>query len=299
MMEIQQVRAFLAVAEELHFGRAAERLGVLQPPLSRTIRALEDDLGVSLFQRTTRNVRLSPEGEALVEPARKMLEYQSLAVDSVQRAATGETGRIAFGFARSSSRTLVANLVTASRRQNPGIVFSLESNVFAEEGLSRLVDGTLDLALVRWSKQPPGVTGRAVMIERLCVALPDGHRLAGRSSIRVEDLADEDFITLPAHPSSSLRESTMRLCHDAGFTPRQAQTAPDTQTIGALVAAGLGVSITFDSVSANTREVGTVAVPLDIPQDPSTLYLAHRSDHGKPSLDAVLALAEEVLPTVE
>ncbi|WP_092104384.1 LysR family transcriptional regulator [Brevibacterium sandarakinum] len=299
MMEIQQVRAFLAVAEELHFGRAAERLGVLQPPLSRTIRALEDDLGVSLFQRTTRNVRLSPEGEALVEPARKMLEYQSLAVDSVQRAASGETGRISFGFARSSSRSLVASLVTASRERSPGIVFSLESNVFAEEGLSRLVDGTLDLALVRWSKQPPGVTGRAVMIERLCVALPDGHRLAGRSSIRVEDLADEDFITLPAHPSSTLRENTMRLCHDAGFTPRQAQTAPDTQTIGALVAAGLGVSITFDSVSANTREVGTVAVPLDIPQDPSTLYLAHRSDHGKPSLDAVLALAEEVLPTVE
>ncbi|SDS19270.1 DNA-binding transcriptional regulator, LysR family [Brevibacterium sandarakinum] len=298
-MEIQQVRAFLAVAEELHFGRAAERLGVLQPPLSRTIRALEDDLGVSLFQRTTRNVRLSPEGEALVEPARKMLEYQSLAVDSVQRAASGETGRISFGFARSSSRSLVASLVTASRERSPGIVFSLESNVFAEEGLSRLVDGTLDLALVRWSKQPPGVTGRAVMIERLCVALPDGHRLAGRSSIRVEDLADEDFITLPAHPSSTLRENTMRLCHDAGFTPRQAQTAPDTQTIGALVAAGLGVSITFDSVSANTREVGTVAVPLDIPQDPSTLYLAHRSDHGKPSLDAVLALAEEVLPTVE
>ena len=109
MMEIQQVRAFLAVAEELHFGRAAERLGVLQPPLSRTIRALEDELGVSLFQRTTRNVKLSPEGEALIEPARKMLEYQSLAVDSVQRAASGETGRISFGFARSSSRALAAS----------------------------------------------------------------------------------------------------------------------------------------------------------------------------------------------
>lgn len=298
MMEIQQVRAFLTVAEELHFGRAAERLGVLQPPLSRTIRALEDDLGVTLFQRTTRNVKLSPAGEALVEPARKMLEYQSLALDSVQRAATGETGRISFGFARSSSRTLAAGLVTASRRLNPGIVFSLESNVFAEEGLARLIDGTLDLALVRWDRQPPGMTGRPVMIERLCAALPEDHRLARRSSIRVEDLADEDFITLPEHPSSTLRENSMRLCHDAGFTPRLAQAAPDSQTIGALVASGLGVSITFDSVSANTREAGTVAVPLDIPQDPSTLYLAHLSDHAKPSLEAVLALAEEVLPTV-
>ena len=297
-MEIQQVRAFLAVAEELHFGRAAERLGVLQPPLSRTIRALEDDLGVSLFQRTTRNVRLSPAGEALIDPAQKMLEFQSLAVDSVQRAATGETGRISFGFARSSSRTLAAALVTASQRRNPGIVFSLESNVFAEEGISRIIDGTLDLALVRWDKQPPGVTGRAVMIERLCAALPENHRLASRSSIRVDELAEEDFITLPAHPSSALRENTMRLCHAAGFSPRLAQEAPDSQTIGALVAAGLGISITFDSVSANTREAGTVAVPLDVAQEPSTLYLAHQTDHGKVALDVVIALAEEVLPTV-
>ena len=115
-----------------------------------------------------------------------MIEFQSLAVDSVQRAASGETGRISFGFARSSSRTLAASLVTVSRRQNPGIVFSLESNVFAEEGLARLVDGTLDLALVRWDKQPPEVTGRTVMIERLCAALPEDHRLAARSSLRVD-----------------------------------------------------------------------------------------------------------------
>lgn len=298
-MEIQQVRSFLAVAEELHFGRAAERLGVLQPPLSRTIRALEDDLGVSLFQRTTRNVRLTPAGEALIEPARKMVEYQSLAIDSVQRASTGETGRIGFGFARSSSRTLAAALVATSSRTNPGITFGLESNVFAEEGLTRLVDGTLDLALVRWDKRPPGVTGRPVMVERLCAAVPEGHRLAGRASVRVEELAEEDFITLPAHPSSTLRENTLRLCADAGFAPRLAQAAPDSQTIGALVAAGMGISITFDSVSANTREAGTIAVPLDIEQEPSTLYLAHLSEHPKPALDAVLALAEEVLPTVE
>lgn len=297
-MEIQQARAFLVVAEELHFGRAAERLGVLQPPLSRTIRSLEDSLGVSLFHRTTRSVRLTPAGEALVEPARKMLEIQHLAVDSVQRAATGETGRLSFGFARSSSRALAATLVAASRGAHPGITFGLESNVFAEEGLERLVDGSLDLALVRWAQQPPGVTGRAVMIERLCAALPEGHRLAGRSSIRVEELAEEDFITLPAHPSSTLRENTMRLCREAGFSPRVAQIAPDSQTIGALIAAGLGISITFDSVSANAREAGTVAVPLDIADEPSILYLAHLSDHGKASLGAVLTLAEAVLPTV-
>ncbi|MGO2860861.1 MAG: LysR substrate-binding domain-containing protein [Brevibacterium sp.] len=297
-MEIQQARAFLVVAEELHFGRAAERLGVLQPPLSRTIRSLEDNLGASLFQRTTRSVRLTPAGEALVEPARQMLEIQNLAVDSVRRAAAGEAGRLSFGFARSSSRALAARLVAASQEAHPGITFGLESNVFAEEGLDRLIDGSLDLALVRWATQPPGVIGRPVMVERLCASLPRGHRLAGRSSIRVDELAEDDFVTLPQHPGSTLRENTMRLCREAGFSPRVAQIAPDSQTIGALVAAGVGISITFDSVSANTRELGTVAVPLDISDAPSVLYLAHPVDHGKASLDAVLTLAEAVLPTV-
>lgn len=273
-MEIQQARAFLVVTEELHFGRAAERLGVLQPPLSRTIRSLEDSLGASLFQRTTRSVRLTPAGRALVEPARQMLEIQSLAVDSVRRAASGETGRLSFGFARSSSRALAATLVAASQEAHPGITFGLESNVLAEEGLDRLLEGSLDLALVRWATQPPGVAGRPVMIERLCASLPEGHRLVGRSSIRVDELADEDFITLPEHPESG------------------------EQTIGALVAAGVGISITFDSVSANTRELGTVAVPLNIADEPSVLCLAHPVDHGKASLDAVLTLAEAVLPKV-
>ena len=298
-MEIQQVKAFLAVAEELHFGRAAERLGMLQPPLSRTIRALEDHLGVDLFRRTTRNVALTAAGEALVEPARKMIEYRTLAAEAVRRAADGQTGHIEFGFAHSSSRRLAAALVTASAAHRPGVSFGLHSDVYAEEGITRLVDGSLDLALVRWAKQPPGVTGRPVMVERLSAALPVGHRLAGRASVRVDELADEDFIALPEHPSSTLREATLRLCHEAGFAPRVVQSAPDSQTIGALVAAGLGISITFDSVSAATREVGTVAVPLDIPEEPTMLYLAHRTDHGKASVEAVLTLAEVVLPTVE
>lgn len=297
-MEIPQIRAFLAVAEELHFGRAAERLGVLQPPLSRTIRTLEDSLGASLFQRTTRNVRLTPAGEALIEPARVMLDLQERTRDSVRRASVGETGRLSFGFARASSRTLAAGLVAASSQQKPGITFGLESDVYAEEGIARLLDGTLDLALVRWAQPPPGVTGRAVMVERLSAALPEGHRLAGRESVRVAELADEDFIALPAHPSSTLRESTVRLCHEAGFTPRIVQDAPDSQTIGALIAAGVGISVTFDSVSANTREAGTVAVPLEVPEESTRLYLAHRDDHGKASLDAVLTLAEAVLPAV-
>ena len=145
-MELQQIRAFVAVAEELHFGRAAERLGMAQPPLSRTIRSLETELGASLFQRTTRSVSLSPAGQALLEPAKHMLTTQQAAVESVHRSSSGEVGRVRFGYSHPSSRDLAATLVAASHERNPGITFHLESTVYADEGLERIMDGTLDLA---------------------------------------------------------------------------------------------------------------------------------------------------------
>ena len=298
-VEIQQARAFIVVAEELHFGRAAERLGMGQSPLSRMIRQLEDELGASLFHRTTRNVKLSPAGQALFEPARQMIDLQRIAVDSVARATAGQVGHLSLGFARASSRGLAAELVAASFRDNPGITFNLESNVFADEGLSRLADGSLDLALVRWTQQPPAITGRPVLIERPVVSLPATHRLAKRSSVRVEELGQEDFMTLPANPNSTLREMTIRLCHAAGFTPRVVLELPDSQTISALIAAGMGITITFDSVAATMREPGTVAIPLEAAGESSTVYLAHATDHRNASLAAVLELAEAIIPTAK
>lgn len=295
-MEMHQIRAFVAVAEELHFGRAAERLGMAQPPLSRTIRALEAELGAALFQRTTRTVSLSPAGVALLEPAKHMLATQRAAIDSVRRSSSGEIGRVRFGYSHPSSRRLAAALVVASRRQNPGISFHLESSIYADEGLHRIMDGTLDLALVRWRKRSPLIAGRPVQIERPSVAVPSGHRLARRKTVKVAELADEDFVFLPAHPSSNLRETAMRLCLDAGFSPRIVQEAPDSQSIGALVGAGLGVTITYDSVIGSYDD-GVVGIPLDAPHEVTQLYLAYRLDHQDAALDAVLDSAEAVLPT--
>ena len=296
-MELQQIRAFVAVAEELHFGRAAERLGMAQPPLSRTIRALEAELGTSLFQRTTRSVSLSPAGNALLEPAKHMLATQQAAVEAVHRSSSGQAGHVRFGYAHPSSRDLAAALVTASHERNPGIVFQLESTVYADEGLERIMDGSLDLALVRWHQRPPLIDGRPVAIERPCVAMPKSHRLAGRRSVNVEELADESFILLPARPNSNLRETAVRLCLDAGFNPRVIQEAPDSQSISALVAAGMGVTITFDSVAAG-YDSRISAVPLNAPNETTRLYLAHRLDHQDAALEIVLDLAEAVLPTV-
>ncbi|MCQ9368025.1 LysR substrate-binding domain-containing protein [Brevibacterium sp. 50QC2O2] len=297
-MEVQQARAFLTVAQELHFGRAAERLGMAQPLLSRTIRALEEDLGCSLFARTTRSVALTSTGYALLDPARRLLDDEREAREVVRRATSGQAGFVRFGFSNVSSKSLAARLVAQVRLRYPGIEFELHSTVFAEEGVAELISGGLDLALVRWAAQPPGVSGRPVLVEHPAVALPTGHRLAGRKSLRIAELADEDFVMLPAHPNSSLRETALRLCLKAGFSPHVVQEAPDSQTVTALVSAGLGVTITSDSVVTGSREPDMVTVPIDDESEANLLYLAHPRERVEPALATVLDVAAEVLPTL-
>lgn len=297
-MEINQIRAFLAVADELHFGRAAESLGIAQPPLSRTIRQLETELGTTLFHRTTRSVSLTPTGYALVEPARAVLASARTAEESIRLASAGEIGHVTLGFSGASSNRLVARLTREALRRQPGLTLHLESTTFADEGLTRLLDGSLDLALVRWRAAPPGITGRAVMVERPIVALSSEHRLAGRTSVSMDDLRDEDFVMLPERPASHVRERAVQWCLEAGFTPRVVQTAPDSLTIGALVAAGIGLTITYDSVTSAITDPDIVTIPLDVRDAHIPVYLAHRTDAVSPALAQVLAAAEDALPTV-
>lgn len=298
-MDVQQARAFVAVARELHFGRAAESLGIAQPPLSRAIKALEHELGAPLFQRTTRTVSLTAAGRALLEPARQLIESERAARDAVHRAVTGQAGLIRFGFSTTSSKSLAARLVAAVRREHPGIEFELHTSVYAEEGIAALVAGDLDLALVRFATPPAGITGRPVLMEHPAVGLPAGHRLAARTRISVSELAGEDFVMLPAHPSSSLRETTLRLCLRAGFTPNIVQEAPDSQTVTALVSAGLGVTITSDSVATATSDSGMVSVPVDDDTERNLLFLAHSHGKVQPTLATVLDTASIVLPTLD
>lgn len=296
-MELQQVRAFLAVAEELHFGRAAERLGIAQPPLSRAIRQFEHELGTELFHRTTRQVALAPAGTALLGPARALLTAAETAEQSVQMASAGDIGRVRLGLGTLSSHRVASRMVAATHRRKPGITVEMESNVYSEEAIARLHDGSLDLALVRWQAQPPGVIGRPVIIERPMVAVHADHRLAGRSSVTVDELRDEAFILLPADPGSTMRDLTLQWCYAAGFTPRVVQEAPDTQLVGALVSAEMGITITYDSVMANIHDPDLVAVPLTVEHDPITVYLAHREGELEPALREVVAATEAAVPT--
>ena len=212
-------------------------------------------------------------------------------------ASAGDVGRVRLGLGTLSSHRVASRLVAEAHRRKPGITVELESNVYTEEGIARLRDGTLDLALVRWQTQPPGISGRPALYERPMVAVHAEHRLAGRSSVTIDELRDESFILLPADPGSTMRDLTLQWCYEAGFAPHIVQEAPDTQLVSALVAAEMGITITYDSVMAHIHDPHLVAVPLAIEHDPIVVYLAHRAGEPAPALREVLAAAAAAVPT--
>ncbi|MEN0139821.1 MAG: LysR family transcriptional regulator [Rhodococcus sp. (in: high G+C Gram-positive bacteria)] len=296
-MEISQITAFLAVAEELHFGRAAQRLHSAQPPLSRTIRQLEKQLGATLFDRNTRNVRLTSAGEALLGPAREILDACRLAEIAVAAAGRGQVGRVRIGFSGVSSHLLIGRWAKLVRHTHPGIEFVLYSSAFASEALNKLLDGTLDIGLGRWIFTPPGIASRVILNEDFVVAVPADHPLAVRDGVRIAELATEPWVALPADPGSALRDSLQRAAHDAGFTPRIVQSAPDSMALMALVSAEVGCALTVSSVVENVNNPDVVFLPLV--GGPSTLQLriAWRADDDSAALREVLRLSEEALPT--
>ncbi|GAA2312152.1 LysR substrate-binding domain-containing protein [Streptomyces kunmingensis] len=295
-MELRHLTGFVAVAEELHFGRAAERLHIAQSPLSQQIRLLERDLGVRLFERTTRTVRLTPAGQALVEPARRLLADASAVRRTVRAAHLGEAGRVTVGFAGASSYSALPLLTRAVTSRLPGIELVLEGRTYTGEALRRIIDGTLDIGFVALPVRR-GITARVVRMERLVLALPDSHPLAGRPGVPVSELADEPIVTFPLSRESAVREAMVQACHDAGFAPRIAQEAPDSYTMLALVGAGVGVAVVVESARDIHLE-HVVFRPLtgdEVPVLP--MALAWRTGDRSAALEAVLRVAEEVLPT--
>ena len=296
-MEIQQIRAFLAVADELHFGRAAQKLHMAQPPLSRAIQRLEHELKAPLFVRNTRTVRLTPEGEALLVPARDILEACRRSAVAVASVGKGETGRVRVAFAGVSSHVMVGKLAKRVRETHPGIEFQLSSSNFALPAMDRVMRGAMEVGLGRWNFIPAALESRTVANERLVVVVNESHRLSGWDSLLMADLAGEPFVTLPEHPGAILHDYLRRLSSAAGYAPNVVQVAPDSQTLMALVAADIGVALTVSSVPENFSHPGVVFLPLADPADIIQLRLVWRKDNASPALREVLRLSESVLPS--
>lgn len=297
-VELRHLTGFVAVAEELHFGRAAERLHMAQSPLSQQIRLLERDLGVRLFDRTTRSVRLTPAGRALLEPARHLLAEASAVRRTVQAAHLGEVGRVTVGFAGASSYAALPVLTRAVTSELPGIELALVGQTYTGEALGRIAEGSLDLGFVALPVRR-GVSARLVRRERLVLAVPDSHPLADRTEVAFAELEREPFVTFPVARGSAVREATVQACHDAGFAPRIVQEAPDSYNLLALVGAGVGVAVVVESARSIHLEhvVFRRLAGDDVPVLP--IALGWRTGNHSAALQAVLRVAERVLPTPE
>jgi DNA-binding transcriptional LysR family regulator len=296
-MDARDLKVFLAVAEELHFGRAAERLHTAQPPVSRTIRRLETELGVALFRRDTRNVELTNAGTALLEPAREILEGLRRASLIVRAADRGESGLVRMAYAGASTQVMVGRLARAAREHLPGIVLELMSQNFAEPAMSRVMRGEVDIALGRWDHLPAGVDSRLLAIERLVLAVPSHHALADRESTSIGDFASDPFITLTPHPGSVLGDRFRRLCHAAGFEPNVVQVVPDTWTALSVVGAGVGCAVTVSTVVRNFTDPSVRFIEIVDDIDPVELRMAWLEKRENPAVRAVIELSKTVLPT--
>lgn len=295
-MDIQHFKVFLAVSEELHFGRAAERLYMAQPPVSRSIRQLEKDLGVELFVRNTRNVRLTAAGAALQRSAREILETVHHARQDVLDAAHGKLGRISIAYAGASTHLLVGVLARELRRAHEGIEVQLQSQQFAQPALSRVIHGEVDISLGRWDLLPDNVESRVILEEDLVVAVPASHRLAGKEKVSIGEFEKEPFVALPPHDGSVLGTRLRSLSFGAGFEADIVQRAPDSWTAMALVGAEVGCSLTVSSVAENLSNPHIKFLRLKEAYEPIQLRMAWQLNSANPALDPVLELAQQVWP---
>lgn len=290
-MDVNRARAFLAVAEELHFGRAAERLHVAQPPLSRMIRALEQELGAELFVRSPRHVALTPVGEALVEPARELIMQSERIVHLVQQVQQGEVGRVRLGFAGASVNSIVSRLVRAVRQERPGLTVALQGAQLSQPGLERLRSGDLDAVVGRWDVLPEGVDSCVIAREQLVLALPEKHPLVGQVAIRATDVAREQWVVLPGGGGATLSARLGELSRRGKFVPRIVETAADSPTQLLMVDAGTGIALTFSGVSENVPVHSVEFRPIEPSLGDVEVQLAWRRDGITPALQALIDVA--------
>lgn len=241
-IELRHFRYFLAVAETLHFSQAAERLGMAQPPLSQQIQRLEKLLGHSLFDRTTRGVKLTLAGQLLAERARSTLEKVQDDLTQVRRLGRGEEGTLTVGFSGSVMFTNLPAAIESYRRSYPKVELRLREMATSAQ-IAALLEGTIDLAFLRDGDPTEGVQMSTLLKERYVAVLPESHVLARKRSLRVRDLQGEPFILFARRMGPLAFDRTMACCQRNGFRPNIVQDAPQWPTLVRLVAAGLGVSL--------------------------------------------------------
>lgn len=298
MLQLNQVQCFVELARELHFGRAAERLNMTQPPLSRAIQQLEWELGVILFERRQNAVSLTAAGRAFLPKAVHLLDLSEAMTSVARRSATGGAAAIALiGYVPSAGFDFLPRVMAAVSRELPGIEMILHE-MSTPEALAALHAGRLDLAVVRAPAQFEGLQVRRVVQEPVVAAIPQSHPLAAKSCLAIGDLHEQPFIMYSPGQGGYFYELTTAAFHTAGISPRCVQQVQKTHTILSLVGSGLGLALLPQATSA-AGFAGVAFRPVDLPAPiVSELYLAWPAS-GRSSAHHLEQLRELILDLPE
>jgi DNA-binding transcriptional LysR family regulator len=291
-MELRHMEAFIVVAEELNFRRAAERLHIAQPPLSQQIKRLERDVGTILLHRTTRHVALTPAGEAFLQGARRAVQAAHAAPHAAREVAAGKSGFVRLGFSGPTSYEVLVLVNKKYRERRPDVRLDIVGPVYGGELIERLGRDEIDAGLVRLPVPGSRIAVQEITRHAMAAALPTDHPLAGHAQVGLPELRDEPMISLLANRGAGL----LTVIHSAflahGFSPNIVQEAPDTHTIMSLVGAGVGIGL-IPASAAHIKLPGVILVPVpDIP--PIPLALAWREGDTNPALQALI----DLLPAV-
>lgn len=291
-MELRHLRYFVTVAEELHFGRAAERLHIAQPPLSQQIRQLEAELGFELFHRTKRNVQLTDAGQVFLGEVQQIMQQLQQAIQLGQQTSRGELGQLIVGFVSSAAYNILPNILRCFRHQIPGVSLELHE-LTTDQQLEWLRSGRMDVGFIRPPVAEDTLIWETVFQESLMVALPETHHLANQTEVNLSVLAHEPFILFPRVLAPGLYDLIISLCQESGFSPHIAQEAIQMQTIISLVAADMGVAIAPASLQ-NLQRTGVVYQQIHPPTPKVTIAMIWRKHETSPSIQKFLQIVRQV-----
>jgi DNA-binding transcriptional LysR family regulator len=290
-MELRHLRYFVAVAEELHFGRAAARLHIAQPALSQQIQKLERELGVMLLFRTKRQVALTDAGAVFLAEARRTLDSALRAMALCRRAAAGKMGSLRVGYVDWAVYLRLPQIIRAFREGHPSVDLGIEE-MHVQVQREALARGDLDLGFFAVAGDDSEFESELLAAEPLLVGLAESHPLASRKSVPLDALASEPWVLMQRSLKTQLVELVLATCAGAGFVPKVVQEAGQVNTVAALVSAGLGVTLLPRTVAMRPRE-HFVARPLS---GEAPIHRLHAVWKGKlsPTADRFLALAREI-----
>jgi DNA-binding transcriptional LysR family regulator len=291
-VELRHLRYFIAVAEELHFGRAADRLHISQPPLSHQIQDLEREMGVELFRRNRRSVTLTEAGRLFLDETRHVLRDAERAVEIARKAAHGEVGRLSIGSGPAPESWILKKVLSVFLARHPEVRIDFHS-LYTQEQVDALGRRQIQVGFPLLPIARRGLVVESIGTEPLVVALPASHRLAGQSRIPLTELRKEPFVSVSRDVGPSFHDLVFKACNQAGFTPSIAYETGQVLTVLALVAAGLGVSLQPAAVESSSPD-GVVFRRL-LPAAPMVeIGMAYRRDDSSPTLSAFLGVVREV-----